>query len=78
MGVYFLSAQGGLGLNPQRLPRKIGPGKGIVNRGQFVNAQTAHLPCTAQVAEKAWLEADRGSVTSGSLFTSLGERKSLK
>lgn len=59
MGVHFLSAQGGLGLNPQHLPRKIGPGKGIVNRGQFVNAQTAHLPCTAQVAKKAWLEADR-------------------
>ena len=54
MGVHFLSAQGGLGLNPQRLPRKIGPGKGIVNRGQFVNAQTAHLPCTAPAGPGGW------------------------
>lgn len=77
MGVHFLNAQGGLGLNPRHIQRKIGPEKGIVNHGQFVNSQTAHLPWAAQVADKAWSEADWGLITLRSLFMSLGERNSL-
>ena len=78
MGVHFLNAQGGPGLNPQHIQRKIGPKKGIVNRGEFVNVQTAHLPWAAQAADEAWLEADWRLIAFGSLFTSLGERKSLR
>lgn len=63
MGVHFLNAQGGWGLNLQHIQRKIGPPKGIVNHGQFANSQTAHLPWEAQVADKAWSEVDGGLIT---------------
>lgn len=78
MGVHFLNAQGGLWINPPTYPEKNRPQKkDIVNSGQFVHVQTAHLPWETQVADKAWLEADWGLITLDSLFMSLEERNGL-
>lgn len=78
MGVHFLNAQEGRGLNPQHIQRKIGPRKKVLFTMVSLLIPKLHTcPWAAQVADKAWSEADGGLITLGSLFMSLGEKNSL-